>query len=65
MRAAGSDDNVVLTPPRRPTLEEALEFLGDDELLEVTPRALRLRKRHLDPHARRREAKRAAEAAAV
>ena len=65
VRAAGSDDNVVLTPPRRPTLEEALEFLGDDELLEVTPRALRLRKRHLDPHARRREAKRAAEAAAV
>ena len=65
VRAAGSDDNVVLTPPRRPTLEEALEFLGDDELLEVTPRALRLRKRYLDPHARRREAKRAAEAAAV
>jgi GTP-binding protein len=60
VRAAGSDDNVVLTPPRRPTLEEALEYLAEDELLEVTPKHLRLRKRTLDPHERKREAKRRA-----
>jgi GTP-binding protein len=60
VRAAGSDDNIVLTPPRRPTLEEALEYLAEDELLEVTPKHLRLRKRTLDPHQRKREAKRRA-----
>ena len=63
VRAAGSDDNILLTPPKRLTLEEALEYVADDELLEVTPKHLRLRKRHLDPHVRRRVAKRAAEAA--
>lgn len=62
VRAAGSDDNILLTPPKRLTLEEALEYVADDELLEVTPKHLRLRKRHLDPHVRRRVAKRAAEA---
>ncbi|MBW7916882.1 MAG: translational GTPase TypA [Trueperaceae bacterium] len=55
VRAAGSDDNLLLTPPKRLTLEEALEYLDDDELLEVTPRSLRLRKRVLDPNMRKRE----------
>jgi GTP-binding protein len=61
VRASGSDDNIMLVPPKRLTLEEALEYIVDDELLEVTPKSLRLRKRHLDPHVRKREAKRAAE----
>jgi GTP-binding protein len=60
VRAAGSDENLVLTPVRRPGLEEALEYLAEDELLEVTPKHLRLRKRTLDPHVRKREAKRRA-----
>ncbi len=58
VRAAGSDDNVLLVPPKTLTLEECLEYLADDELLEVTPKHLRLRKRTLDPHQRKREAKR-------
>ncbi len=57
MRASGKDDAIALTPPTRFTLEEALEFLEDDELLEVTPSFLRLRKRHLKEHERRRAAK--------
>ncbi len=57
MRAAGRDDNIVLTPPRRMTLEQALEFIEDDELVEVTPANLRLRKRHLKENERRRAAK--------
>ena len=57
MRAAGRDDNVVLIPPLRHSLEQALEFIEDDELLEITPRSLRLRKRHLSAGARRRAAK--------
>ena len=64
VRASGSDDNIVLVPPKRLTLEEAMEYIADDELLEVTPKSLRLRKRHLDPNNRKREAKKAAEAAA-
>ncbi len=63
VRASGSDDNIVLVPPKRLTLEEAMEYIADDELLEVTPKSLRLRKRHLDPNNRKREAKKAAEAA--
>ena len=62
MRASGSDENLVLTPPKRLTLEEALEYLDDDELLEVTPKSLRLRKRVLDPSMRKRENKKAATA---
>lgn len=54
VRAAGSDENIKLVPPRRMTLEEALEFLAPDELLEVTPRSLRLRKKVLDPGQRKR-----------
>ncbi|NLC72489.1 MAG: hypothetical protein GX684_01760 [Ruminococcaceae bacterium] len=55
MRAAGSDEALRLTPPRRMSLEQCLEFLADDELLEVTPESLRLRKRILD-HGRRAKA---------
>ena len=51
-RAAGSDEALRLTPPRQMSLEQCLEFLADDELLEVTPKSLRLRKRVLD-HERR------------
>ncbi|MDY4660133.1 translational GTPase TypA [Pseudoflavonifractor capillosus] len=56
MRASGSDDALRLTPPRQMSLEQCLEFLADDELLEVTPENLRLRKRLLDHAARMREA---------
>ena len=48
MRASGSDEALRLTPPRIFSLEECLEFIGDDELVEVTPKSLRLRKRILD-----------------
>lgn len=54
VRAAGSDENIILTPPRILTLEESLEYLADDELLEVTPTSLRLRKKVLDPSFRKR-----------
>ena len=54
-RAAGSDDALRLVPPRKLSLEQSLEFLADDELLEVTPKSLRIRKRILD-HERRMKA---------
>jgi len=54
MRAAGSDDTIKLTPPRLFTLEQALEFIADDELVEVTPKSLRLRKKESDPTKRKR-----------
>jgi GTP-binding protein len=54
IRAAGKDEAVRLTPPIRMTLEKALAWIADDELVEVTPRAIRLRKALLDPHARKR-----------
>ncbi len=54
IRAAGRDENVILTPPRQMGLERCLEWLGHDELLEVTPKSLRLRKRALDPNVRYR-----------
>ena len=55
MRAAGSDDAIRLTPPRILSLEQCLEYLADDELLEVTPKNLRMRKRILDHSQRMRE----------
>jgi len=55
MRASGSDAAIILTPPKTMSLEECLEYLGPDELLEVTPISLRLRKRILDPIKRKRE----------
>ena len=54
IRAAGSDENVILTPPTRLTLEQALETIDDDELVEVTPGSIRLRKTLLKEHERKR-----------
>ncbi len=54
IRASGSDENVVLTPPVRHSLEAALEFIEDDELVEVTPESIRLRKKLLTENARKR-----------
>ncbi len=61
IRAAGSDENILLSPPVRMSLEQALEFIDDDELVEVTPNHIRLRKKHLLEHERKR-ASRAASA---
>lgn len=60
IRAAGKDEAVRLTPPKRLTLEQAISWIDDDELVEVTPNAVRVRKRHLDPHERKRAGKTAA-----
>ena len=54
VRASGSDENIILTPPIRHTLEQALEFIDDDELVEVTPNFIRLRKKFLKEHERKR-----------
>ena len=54
IRAAGKDDAMLLIPPRRMSLEQAIAYIEDDELVEVTPGAVRLRKRHLDPHERKK-----------
>lgn len=54
MRAAGKDDNIKLSPPRAISLEQALSYIQDDELVEVTPHALRLRKKYLDPVTRKK-----------
>jgi GTP-binding protein len=55
MRASGTDAALILSPPKIMSLEESLEYLGPDELLEVTPQSLRLRKKILDPNKRKRE----------
>ena len=60
VRASGKDDAILLTPPTRLSLEQALTYIADDELVEVTPASIRLRKRHLDPHERKRQSKRPA-----
>jgi GTP-binding protein len=57
MRASGSDRNIILKPPRRMSLEEALEYIEEDELVEVTPAVIRLRKILLSEHERRKEAR--------
>ena len=57
VRASGTDEAVVLTPPRRMSLEEMMAYINDDELLEVTPESLRLRKRYLIPHERKKAAR--------
>jgi GTP-binding protein len=59
IRAAGKDDAMLLVPPRRMSLEQAIAYIEDDELVEVTPSAVRLRKRYLDPHERKRAERRA------
>jgi GTP-binding protein len=54
IRAAGKDEALLLVPPRKMSLEQAIAYVEDDELVEVTPSAVRLRKKHLDPNARKR-----------
>jgi GTP-binding protein len=54
VRASGTDEAVRLTTPVRMSLEESISYINDDELVEVTPKSIRLRKRHLDPHERKR-----------
>jgi GTP-binding protein len=55
VRASGSDENIILTPPRKFTLEQAIDYIQDDELIEVTPNFIRLRKRFLLEHERKRK----------
>jgi len=56
-RASGKDEGIRLTPPRRLTLEQAIAYIQDDELVEVTPKVIRIRKRFLDPHERKRQSR--------
>jgi GTP-binding protein len=58
-RASGKDDALRLTPPKRLTLEQAIAYIDEDELVEVTPKSIRLRKVHLDPHERKRASRQA------
>jgi GTP-binding protein len=60
IRAAGKDEAILLTPPIPLTLEYAVEFIADDELVEVTPKSIRIRKRHLVAHERKRASREAA-----
>ena len=60
MRTTSTDENIKLEPPRDLTLELALEFIEDDELIEVTPARIVLRKRHLDPNVRKKAARKKA-----
>lgn len=57
VRASGSDENIILIPPRKFTLEQAIDYVQDDELIEVTPDAIRMRKRFLTEHDRKRGSK--------
>ncbi len=57
MRASGSDENIILTPAKNMSLEQSLEYIGDDELVEITPQNLRIRKMILDHNVRKRAAK--------
>ena len=61
VRASGTDEAVRLTTPVRFSLEEAIAYIDNDELVEVTPKAIRLRKRHLDPHERKRQSRKTQE----
>lgn len=60
IRAAGKDEAIMLTPPIQLTLESAMEFIADDELVEITPRSIRVRKRLLQEHDRKRASRAAA-----
>ena len=60
IRAAGKDEAILLTPPIRHTLESAIEFIADDELVEITPKSIRIRKRLLEEHERKRASRVAA-----
>ncbi|MDR2341693.1 MAG: translational GTPase TypA, partial [Campylobacteraceae bacterium] len=57
VRASGSDEAIKLVPPRRLNLERALEWIEDDEIVEVTPKNIRVRKKYLDPTTRKRASK--------
>jgi GTP-binding protein len=57
VRAAGKDEALRLIPPRRMSLEQAIAYIDDDELVEVTPKSVRLRKKALLPHLRKKRAK--------
>ena len=61
-RSSGKDDAIRLTPPRLMTLEQAIAYIDDDEMVEVTPKTIRLRKTELDPHERKKAKRRAADA---
>ncbi|HVY66442.1 MAG TPA: translational GTPase TypA [Gammaproteobacteria bacterium] len=61
IRSAGADENIILTPPIKFSLEQALEFIDDDELVEVTPTSIRLRKKLLTENERKRESRKAAD----
>ncbi len=63
IRAAGKDDAMLLIPPRKMSLEQAIAYIEDDELVEVTPTAVRIRKRYLDPHQRKRAERKSDDAA--
>src|SRR6185295_15201216 len=65
MRTTGSDENIMLKPARKMTLEQALEYIEEDELVEVTPGAIRLRKDHLTENERKRAGRKAASAETV
>ncbi len=60
VRSSGKDDAILLTPPIALTLEYAVEFIADDELVEITPKSIRIRKRHLKEHERKRASREAA-----
>jgi GTP-binding protein len=61
VRTQGADEKIILSPPIRFSLEQALEFIDDDELVEVTPASVRLRKKHLTENERKRESRKAAD----
>jgi GTP-binding protein len=60
VRSSGTDEAVRLTTPIKLTLESAVEFIDDDELVEITPKSIRIRKRHLQEHDRKRASRAAA-----
>ena len=60
VRAAGRDENIILSPPAVLTLESAMELIRDDELVEITPTSIRIRKRHLKENERKRVSRRTA-----
>ena len=60
IRAAGTDENLILTPPIRHSLEQAMEFIDTDELVEITPTSIRIRKMYLTENERRRMSKKSA-----
>jgi GTP-binding protein len=57
MRSSGSDNTITLRPPRQLSLDQSLEFIAEDELVEITPLSIRLRKMELDPHKRNAQRK--------